>query len=330
MQTHQQPQEHAFEFTGSGWEFFKIWIVNLLLSILTLGIYSAWAKVRRLQYFYRNTRLADASFEYHGLPMSILKGRLIAFGLLLVYYAAAAISPVLVIIVLLLIAAVMPWLIVRSLRFKLHNSSYRGLRFSFAGSDAAAYTVFLLFPFLTILTLLGLAPFTHQRIKQYQHSNGQFGDTYFNFDASVGSFYGIYLRLLGMVVGLAILAGVLTVLGLPLMLMLLPVAYLFIAGYYAVRLPNLIWNGTGLGEHTFYSRLEIKPYVWIFFTNMLGIILTLGLFVPFAQIRMMRYKIENMGLMAQGDLAEFVAGQSQDANATGEETAEMFDLDISL
>jgi uncharacterized membrane protein YjgN (DUF898 family) len=45
---------------------------------------------------------------------------------------------------------------------------------------------------------------------------------------------------------------------------------------------------------------------------------------------MMRYKIENMGLMAQGDLAEFCAGQSQDVNATGEETAEMFDLDISL
>jgi uncharacterized membrane protein YjgN (DUF898 family) len=76
--------------------------------------------------------------------------------------------------------------------------------------------------------------------------------------------------------------------------------------------------------------LEIKPYVWIFFTNMLGIIFTLGLFVPFAQIRMMRYKIENMGLLAQGDLAEFVAGQSQDVSATGEESAEMFDLDISL
>jgi hypothetical protein len=34
-------------FTGSGAEYFGIWIVNLLLTILTLGIYSAWAKVRR-------------------------------------------------------------------------------------------------------------------------------------------------------------------------------------------------------------------------------------------------------------------------------------------
>jgi uncharacterized membrane protein YjgN (DUF898 family) len=262
--------------------------------------------------------------------MSILKGRLIAFGLLLIYYAAGALSPVLAIIAFLFIAAALPWLIVRSLRFKLRNSSYRGLRFSFAGSDAAAYTVFLLFPFLTVLTLYGLTPFTHQRIKQYQHNNSQFGDTYFSFDASVRSFYGIYLRMLGMVVGLGVVAVILVAAGLQLIMVLLPVAFLFIAGYYAVRLPNLIWNGTGLGEHAFYSRLEIKPYVWIFFTNMLGILLTLGLFVPFAQIRMMRYKIESMGLLAQGDLAEFVAGQSQEVSATGEEAAEMFDLDISL
>ena len=71
----QTQQEHAFEFTGKGWEYFRIWIVNLLLTILTLGVYSAWAKVRRLQYFYRNTRLDGASFEYHGTPIAILKGR---------------------------------------------------------------------------------------------------------------------------------------------------------------------------------------------------------------------------------------------------------------
>jgi uncharacterized membrane protein YjgN (DUF898 family) len=97
-----------------------------------------------------------------------------------------------------------------------------------------------------------------------------------------------------------------------------------------VRLPNLIWNSTGLGEHKFYSRLEVRSYAWISFTNLLGIVFTLGLYVPFASIRMMRYKLENMGVLAQGDLAEFVAGQAQMVSATGEETAEMFDVDISL
>jgi uncharacterized membrane protein YjgN (DUF898 family) len=328
MQT--QQQEHSFEFTGDGWEYFKIWIVNLLLTILTLGIYSAWAKVRRLQYFYRNTRLAGTGFDYHGTPVAILKGRLIAFGLFVVYGVAGELNPLLGIAMLLLIMVAMPWMIVRSLRFKLHNSSYRGLRFAFAGSDGAAYRVFLLFPVLTLLTLYLLAPFTHQRIKQYQHRNSLFGDTFFSFEASAGSFYGIYLRALGMVVGASILAGLLFAAGLPFFLVLLPIAMLFVAAYLAVRLPNLIWSSTGLGEHTFYSRMEIKPYMWLTFTNLLGIVFTLGLFVPFAAVRMMRYKLTCMGMVARGDLAEFVAGQAQTSSATGEETAEMFDVDISL
>jgi uncharacterized membrane protein YjgN (DUF898 family) len=329
MQT-QQPQEYHFEFNASGREYFNIWIVNLLLSIVTLGIYSAWAKVRRLQYFYRNTRLADASFDYHGTPQAILKGRLIAFGLLAAYTFAGKFFPLLGLLIALLIGIAMPWLIVRSLRFKLYNSSYRGLRFAFAGSDRDAYRVFLLFPILTGLTLYLLAPFTHQRIKQYQHCNSRFGETFFKFQASVGSFYGIYLKFLLMLVALGILAGILFATKLPFLLILLPVAFIFIAAYLAVSLPNLIWNATGLGEHDLYSRLEVRPYLWISFTNLLGIICTLGLFVPFATVRMMRYKLEHMGLTAQGDLAEFVAGQAQPIGAMGEETAEMFDVDISL
>ncbi|MET2872051.1 DUF898 family protein, partial [Exiguobacterium profundum] len=64
------PQPLRLRFIGSGSEYFRIWIVNLLLTIVTLGIYSAWAKVRTLQYFYRNTQLAGSSFDYHGSPIA--------------------------------------------------------------------------------------------------------------------------------------------------------------------------------------------------------------------------------------------------------------------
>ena len=63
----------AIQFTGSGSEYFKIWIVNVLLTIVTLGIYSAWAKVRRLRYFYNNTRFAGSkasTFMARQLPSS--------------------------------------------------------------------------------------------------------------------------------------------------------------------------------------------------------------------------------------------------------------------
>src|SRR5271154_1264459 len=72
-------------FTGTGGEYFGIWIVNLLLTIVTLGIYSAWAKVRRLQYFYRHTEVAGSSFDFHGSAPRILIGRVIAFVMLIAY-----------------------------------------------------------------------------------------------------------------------------------------------------------------------------------------------------------------------------------------------------
>ena len=64
-------ETHRFTFTGSGREYFRIWVVNLLLTVVSLGICSAWAKVRRLQYFDRNTSLAGAVFDFRGDPKAI-------------------------------------------------------------------------------------------------------------------------------------------------------------------------------------------------------------------------------------------------------------------
>src|SRR6187549_4298956 len=86
-----------FEFRATGGEYFRIWIVNLLLTIVTLGIYSAWAKVRRLRYFYGSTLLDGASFEYHGRPIAILKGRIIAFAAYLLFIVASQLSPLAII-----------------------------------------------------------------------------------------------------------------------------------------------------------------------------------------------------------------------------------------
>lgn len=75
-----EPRIASFIFHGNGKEYFGIWIVNILLTIVTLGIYSAWAKVRNLQYFYGNTELDGASFQFLAKPVTILKGRLIALA----------------------------------------------------------------------------------------------------------------------------------------------------------------------------------------------------------------------------------------------------------
>src|SRR5512143_1182141 len=114
-QTAPAPVEHHFEFRGDEREYFRIWIVNLALTILTLGIYSAWAKVRTERYFYANTRVAGTPFEYLARPLPILKGRIIAFTLFTSYILASRFSLKLQLALLVLILLVSPWLIVRGL-----------------------------------------------------------------------------------------------------------------------------------------------------------------------------------------------------------------------
>lgn len=147
------------EFRGNGSEYFGIWIVNLLLSILTLGIYSAWAKVRTNQYFYSNTLVDGHSFGYHAVPMQILKGRILAIGLFVLYNLLSAVNPILALAGALLFAVLLPWIIVVALRFRLRMTSYRNVRFAFRGDMGEAFIYYMMLPGLVITASVMLATF---------------------------------------------------------------------------------------------------------------------------------------------------------------------------
>ena len=144
----------AFEFHGEAAEYFRIWIVNLFLSIVTLGIYSAWAKVRNNQYFYSNTRVADSAFEYTADPLTILKGRILVVAVLSLFSLLAEYYPLLDAFYLPLILLILPWLVLRGLMFNARYSSYRNLHFSFAGKLLNTYGVVLVLGMLTPLLVV--------------------------------------------------------------------------------------------------------------------------------------------------------------------------------
>lgn len=340
------PMPQPFHFTGSGSEYFRIWIVNLLLTIVTVGIYSAWAKVRTTRYFYQHTRVADASFDYHGLPLAILKGRIVALLLLAAYQFALTISGALGVAILVALAAAGPWLIWKSLKFKLANSSYRGIRFAFDGSARQVYAIFLLLPVLTVLTLYLLAPFTHQRMKRFQHSESRFGMTRFEFDGKASAFYKVYgVGLLIGVGGLVIIGvlfgGTLAALitakagGFALGTLMLALLSLYLLAFtlfpiLMTMIQNLVWSSTALGPHRFASNMRWTRAAWISITNLLGIVVTLGLFLPFAKVRMLRYRLECLTLITNGSVEDFIATEQSSQSATGEGVADLFGMDISL
>jgi uncharacterized membrane protein YjgN (DUF898 family) len=237
-------QNHGFKFYGSGAEYFRIWIVNILLTLLTLGVYSAWAKVRRMKYFYENTELMGARFGYHADPKKVLKGRILAVlavgGFYLLAYFVPAIEP----FGSLIWVAALPALLALALYFRLRNTSYRGLRFEFEGTMKQVYQTLRL---PLALALLGLAivaiamyffmendkpglligivlafvylvfpilvmPMFQVQWKRYAHQHSLFGTARFGFTATVKqytkSYLGTFLVLLAALVPISLLIGV--------------------------------------------------------------------------------------------------------------------------
>ena len=141
----------AMRFTGSGSEYFRIWIVNLLLILVTVGLYYPFAKVRRLRYFYGNTKLGGEEFDFHGNPWKMLRGFLLMVALLGAYGLATNVSPWAALVALLLFAGIWPALFRASLQFRLANTSWRGLRFHLEGSLGDAYRA--LWPMLVVMVM---------------------------------------------------------------------------------------------------------------------------------------------------------------------------------
>lgn len=326
----QDRRELGFEFFGNGFEFFRIWIVNILLTLVTLGIYSAWAKVRTQRYFYGNTHLDGASFEYLAEPLQILKGRLIAFALLLLYLLADQFAQLLGAVLMLLFVCAFPWIMVRGLAFRNAYSAWRGVRFGFDGRLGEAYKVFLLWPVLGALTFGLLVPYAIYRQQQFIIGNSRYGTTPFRFGARAGGFYRIALTLIGVGIGGGLIATLVSM-ALPLLgLLLLIATYLTLFALGNVMMTNLRYNNTALGAHGLRADYRLGSYATLMITNTLGIVLTLGLFYPWAKVRSARYAAEHIGVVAEGDLDEFAAGQRDRVSALGGEIGDVFDVDLGV
>ncbi|WP_156819173.1 YjgN family protein [Psychrobacter lutiphocae] len=144
------------KFNGSGDEYFKIWIVNVLLSIVTFGIYYPWAKVRTRRYFYANTEYAGRFFDYHATGKQLFLGYLIGVVILIVIQVISFIVPAASIILPIVLFAVIPWIVWRSLQFNMRMTSFSNVRFGFIGQLKTAYFVYMLLPILGYLAVIGL------------------------------------------------------------------------------------------------------------------------------------------------------------------------------
>lgn len=355
---------HHFSFTGEWLDFFNIWIVNMLLSVVTLGIYSPWAKVRNNQYLYGSTILKDTSFEYIANPVRILIGRAIVIGSYILYVILGDVLGFYMFAKIFIITFILciPFLIRQAICFRMRYTRYRGLSFYHFASVWKYYKFFILHAILIIVTIGIILPYTFKKFKELIINNTSYGDKSFEFKGGTGGFYKAYLKafvltfiptILIMLSQYSLLfqmhdifqlhdsnattQGALdkmdTIIFFGSMLLIVYVLLIifgpFVKGLLDGWIGNIVYNSTTIGKLSFKSNWKPWKLGWITLSNVIVTLLTFGMLYPWAKIRLIKYKLEHTYLEGQG-FDDFIKEFEQESSAYGEETADFFDIDVGL
>lgn len=344
---------HTFSFTGSALEYFSIWIVNVALTVITLGLYSPWAKVRRERYLTSHTELAGTQFEYTAAPWKIFKGRVLLLVALTGIAIAKAVPALWALIVLPLLVLGWPWILVSALRFRARYTSYRNLPFHFAGTAGDAFMRCVLPKWLTVMTLWLLAPWAQRVAKSYAINNLHYGVAAFRSPVTTEQLYRVYavgalIFLIGagfmgigvVIVGLdrlaiqygemsrlnnvpgALFGGLISAVGFG--------AIATVPGYIRLGVARYVWDGATLGDCTVSWTPSVGRYLLIAVSNSLARAISLGLATPWCVIRTRRFLVDGLILVGPADLDDFVGQRREEVRSLGDQAAEAYDLDIDF
>jgi len=318
-----------FKFTGNGFEYFKICVVNIMLTIVTLGIYSAWATVRNNRYLYSNLHLEGNNFRYLADPIAILKGRIIAVIAVIVYVVLGAISPILSVFLGLILFISIPYFYNQSFAFKMRMTAYKNIQFRFKGSYGGAFMVLFVWPILAILTLGILLPKTVQKTNEYIVNNSAYGTSPFKFHGTYKDYGLIFLMMLGAIVAFAFVI-IITTAVLPQIAFIVPllsvIFYLGLIAFIRTATINLYYQRLSLADHEFDSQLTTAGFLKVVLISLFLIVITLGLYAPAAHIRMIKYFSENIAMKVNGNLDDFSAAEAVNVSALGDEMGQAFDF----
>ncbi len=341
-----------FIFHGKAGEYFGIWIVNVLLTIVTLGIYSAWAKVRRNRYFYGNTELGGSRFEYLASPMQILIGRIIVVVALVVINLLTTFLPLVGIIVLIALFFAFPELVRRGLRFAARTTAYRNVRFDFSGTYGGAFLAIFAGPLLAMLTFGLAAPVASRWTQRFILGNLTYGGRPFANTATNGAYYRVFWLPFLLFVGAVVISGLAAAAMLPAlaglesmseaeqivaMLPFVPAYFIVLALFgsismiYAAGVRNVAFNHTAIdGRHDLVSNVGRWSYVWLMISNFIVTALTFGLMRPWAAVRHARFLAAATNLDVQGDLAGYANTVRESRSAVGAEYMDIEGVEIGL
>lgn len=313
-----ESQIHWLTFHGTGGSLFGIQIVNMLLTILTLGVYYFWGKTKVRSYIMSQTEFAGDRFAYHGTGKELLIGFLKAvaffgiplFGLFIVPEILGAAEGAKALTTLLaygIIFLFIPVAKVGARRYRLSRTSLRGIRFSFRGQVMDYLKLLMKGQMLTMLTFGLYYPYFETRKHGFMVEHSYFGDQKFHFDGHGRDLFGSYI--------LALFLSI-------------PTLGLYWLWFHAKK-HRYFWDNTSIGYARFRSTVTGGAYLWLWVGNILLLILTLGLGWSWVIVRNAKFTFRYLTLEGSLDLTE-IKQEAQYASATGEGLASFLDLDTGF
>ncbi|MSQ59388.1 MAG: DUF898 family protein [Betaproteobacteria bacterium] len=215
------------------------------------------------------------------------------------------------------------------------------------GQDAGPPVWFFIIFGLQILAFLLIYPYVFGSMKRLQVNHSQYGSSPFSVTAAIGSFYKIFFLAIGLFIVLLCAALAIGAMAFALMpkqggagtivalilgaLCIYFAAFPVMIGFLQSRNANLVFNTTRLDESvSFSSTLKARKLAWLYVTNLLAIVVSFGLAIPWVVIRSVRYRLGCLALVSAVPIEQFVSGVAANVGATGEKLGEFFNIDLSL
>lgn len=364
MDDHQQA-DSAFAFTGDWREFAPIAFTNLLLTIVTLGIYRFWATTRERRYLWSRTRFIDDRLEWTGTGLELFIGFLLVFALLLgpLLFLQFGLQAMIMrgyegvaILITLVIYVFVFYLIgvarFRALRYRLSRTFWHGIR---GGADDQGFAYgwsYLWKTFVGYLALGLMVPWsmTHLWNERWRHMS--FGPHMFASEAQWGNVFLryliFYLSPIALIIGFGILAalGVFAFglsgafdtsgppdAGIGVTILILGIIF-YLLFFVALGLVAMIYysafyreavGALRLSELGFAFTARTMDWVKLFVTNVLLVIGTLGIGIIFLRYRNWKFFITHLEATGEINLDQLTQSATREPGQ-GEGLLDAFDI----
>ena len=322
IETSQKTSTKSLFFLGKGSAYFGIWIVNVVLTVFTLGLYYPWAVASVRKYFWSQTELENNRFVFHGTGKEIFKGFIVAYLIVIFIYGIQFYGNISQNVTLTLIGSslvflalffLVPIAIFGAIRYRLSRTSWRGIFFSFKGNLRDFINLYLINTLFTTITFGFYYPFMENNLRKYIFSHAKFGNLRFGFDGRGLEYFKIIF------------------LGIFLTFITFGIYY----PWYVKNIFNFHINYMFIvdenGEKKYLkSTLSGGKTFGVLFTNLLLAVVTLGFGFAWVLIRNMKLFLNSIQMPEDIDFSTVFQEADDYKNATGDDLADVLDIGIDF